>query len=312
MGVLVAEVSRLYEAYAAGAPSPLAELKIQYADYAAWQRGWLQGENLEGQLSYWRDNLAGAPPLLKLPTDRPRPAIQTYRGAVESFMLAADVSNQLKAIGRRQNATLFMTLLAVFTVLLQRYTRQDDIVVATNVAKRNMPEIESLIGFFVDNLVLRADLSGNPTFVDLLARVQRICLDALAHQNIPFDKIVEDLKPERNLSYNPIFQVLFVLQNNPAPRLNLPNLSVSRTEYEGNAVQFDMAMDIFETDPGLLFKLRYNTDLFDGSTATRFMRHFRKLLESVAQDPGEPIAEVNMGEAEEEQDLIAVFNDSLD
>jgi amino acid adenylation domain-containing protein len=312
MGVLVSEVSALYEAYVAGRPSPLAELSLQYADYAAWQRGWLQGENLERQLSYWREKLEGAPPLLGLPTDRPRPPVQTYRGAVESFALAPEVSNELKAFGRRQGATLFMTLLTVFEVLLQRYTRQDDIVVGTNVAKRNMPEIENLIGFFVDNLVLRADLSGNPSFAQLLGRVRRVCLDAYAHQDIPFDKIVEELRPERNLSYNPVFQVLFVLQNNPVPRPNVPGLSVSRVEYEGNAVQFDMAVDVFDTERGLLFKLRYNTDLFDDATAARLMRHFRSLLESAAAEPGLPVAALKMGEEEEEQDLIAAFNDSFD
>jgi amino acid adenylation domain-containing protein len=312
MGVLVSEVSALYEAYVAGRPSPLAELPLQYADYAAWQREWLQGENLERQLSFWRERLAGAPPLLGLPTDRPRPAVQSYRGAVESFALPPEVSHELKAFGRREGATLFMTLLAVFEVLLQRYTRQDDIVVGTNVAKRGMPEIENLIGFFVDNLVLRADLSGNPSFAELLGRVRRACLDAYAHQDIPFDKIVEELRPERDLGYNPVFQVLFVLQNNPVPRLDVPGLGVARLEYEADAVQFDMAVDVFDTGRGLLFKLRYNTDLFDRSTAARFMRHFRSLLEGAAADPARPVAALKMGEEEEARDLIAAFNDSFD
>ena len=312
MGVLVGELSALYAAYTEGRPSPLAELPIQYADYVAWQRARLQGETLERQLAYWRANLAGVPPLLELPTDRPRPAVQTFRGAVESLELPADVSGELKALGRRQGATLFMTLLAAFKVLLQRYTRQDDIVVGTNVAKRDMPELEQLIGFFVDNLVLRSDLSGELSFDQLLARVRGVCLDAYAHQDLPFDKITEGLRLERNLSYNPIFQVLFVLQNNPVPRLNVPGLSVSRMEYEGNAVQFDMAVDVFDTEHGLLFKLRYNTDLFDDSTAARFMRHYGALLESAAADPARPIAALEMGEGEVGQDLIAAFNDSLD
>ena len=311
-GVLVGEVSALYAAYTEGRPSPLAELPIQYADYVAWQRGHLQGETLERHLAFWREQLAGAPPLLELPTDRPRPPVQTFRGAVESFALPAEESGRLKAFGRREGATLFMTLLTVFNVLLQRYTRQDDIVVGTNVAKRSMPEIENLIGFFVDNLVLRADLSGNPSLAQLLGRVRRVCLDAYAHQEVPFDKITGELRPERNLSYNPIFQVLFVLQNNPVPRLNVPGLSVSRMEYEGDAVQFDLAVDVFDTEHGLLFKLRYNTDLFDGRTAARFMSHFRALLEGAAADPEQPIAALKMGVEEEQRDLIAAFNDGFD
>ena len=210
-GVFYHELSMLYQAYTQGNPSPLSELPIQYADFAVWQRQWLQGEVLEDQLSYWKKQLAGAPALLQLPTDRPRPAVQSYRGAVQSIELSQELTQGLQALSARQGVTLFMTLLAVFQTLLYRYTGQNDIVVGSPIANRNRAEIEGLIGFFVNTLVLRTDLSGNPTFKELLTRVRETALGAYTHQDLPFEKLVEELHPQRSLSRSPLVQVLFNL-----------------------------------------------------------------------------------------------------
>ena len=211
-GVLVRELTTLYQAKVSGQPIPLAPLPIQYADYALWQREWLQGEVLQGQLAYWRKQLADLSPLT-LPTDHPRPAVQTYRGAIQSLQLSAPMSEKLMALSRQEDVTLFMLLLAMFQVLLMRYTGQRDISVGTPIANRRQAELEEVIGFFVNTLVLRTDLSGNPTLQQMLGRVREVCLGAYAHQDIPFEKVVEELEPERDLSRSPLFQVLFVLQN---------------------------------------------------------------------------------------------------
>jgi hypothetical protein len=222
MGVLFREVSVLYEAFATGEPSPLSELPIQYADFAVWQRQWLQGEVLEKQLDYWRKQLEAAPPLLELLTDRPRPTIQAYRGARQALILPPSLTEALKALSLREEVTLFMMLLAGFKTLLYRYTGQGDIIVGSPIANRNRVEIEGLIGFFVNTLVLRTDLSENPTFRQLLRRVREVCLEAYAHQDLPFEKLVEELQPERNLGYSPLFQVMFILQNAPGSALEFP------------------------------------------------------------------------------------------
>ncbi len=215
VGILHRELSALYAAFARGQPSPLAELPIQYVDFAAWQREWLQGEVLAEQLSYWKRQLAGAPPVLELPTDRPRPATQTYRGAQQCWVFDPQLLPALEQLSRQEGVTLFMTLLAAFQTLLYRYSGQEDIVVGTPIAGRQRLETEELIGLFVNTLVLRTDLSGNPTFRELLGRVREVTLGAYAHQDLPFEKLVEELNPQRNLSYAPLFQVMLVLQNAP-------------------------------------------------------------------------------------------------
>ena len=213
MGILFKELSALYEAFCTGKPARLPELPVQYADYAEWQREWLQGEVLESQLGYWKQQLEGAPQVLELPTDRPRPALQTYRGGRRSRTLSRELSEELKRLSRSEGVTLFMTLLAAFQTLLYRYTGQEEMLVGTPIAGRSREETEGLIGFFVNTLVLRTDLSGHPTFRELLARVRRMAVEAYAHQDLPFEKLVEELQPERDLSRHPLFQVMFVLQN---------------------------------------------------------------------------------------------------
>ena len=227
MGVLFRELSALYDAFSTGKPSPLAELPLQYPDFAVWQREWLQGEVLEGQLSYWKNQLADAPAVLELPTDRPRPPVQSYRGARQSMVLSGELNEALKTLSRQQGVTLFMTLLAAFQTLLHRYTQHDDIIVGSPIAGRNRTEIEGLIGFFVNTLVLRTDLSADPSFRQLLGRVRKAALDAYAHQDLPFEKLVEELHPQRNFSHSPLFQVMFAFQNVPMTELRLTGLTVN-------------------------------------------------------------------------------------
>ena len=228
--IFVQELATLYQAFGAGKPSPLPDLSLQYADYAVWQKRHFQGTNLEKQLAYWKTQLAGAPASLDLPTDRPRPAVQSFRGAVKTFSFPHDLSAHLSQFGRQQNATPFMILLAAFQALLARYSGQEDIVVGTPIANRNRAEIEGLIGFFANTLVLRTKVAGDLSFSDLLMRVKENALGAYAHQDIPFEKLVEELRPERSLSHNPLFQVLFSLQNAPRQAFELPGLQLKPME----------------------------------------------------------------------------------
>ncbi|MHC5933218.1 non-ribosomal peptide synthetase [Nostoc sp.] len=295
IGVLVREVRALYQAFCSGQPSPLPELPIQYADFAVWQRQWLQGEVLKAQLAYWKQQLGSNLPVMQLPTTRSRTEVKTNRGATQSFLIPSNISQQLQALSRQQGVTLFMTLLAGFQILLQRYTSQDDIVVGTDVANRNQAEIESLIGFFVNLLVLRTDLSGNPTFEELLKRVRSITLGAYAHQDLPFDQLVKALQPERNLSNTPpLFQVLFVFQNAPMPPLELPGLTLSLLEVENKIARFDLALFITETEQGILGKWQYNSDLFDATTITRMTENFQTLLNSIVSQPDARIGNLEM------------------
>jgi non-ribosomal peptide synthetase component F len=258
---------------------------VQYADYAVWQRGWLQGQTLERHLSYWKRQLGSTPPPLQLPADGARTAAGSTRGATERFALGAETSAALKALGLREGATLFMTLLAAFKALLSRYTGQDDIVVGTNIANRNRASVEGLIGFFVNNLVLRTDLSGDPTFRELLGRVRDTTLGAYAHQDVPFEVVVEALRPERGVSGTPFFQVMFVLQNVPTPTLSLEGLTLSAVEVESETSNFDLSLFMGETAGGLVGHLVYNTDLFARPTVARLAGRFRRLLDAVAAQP---------------------------
>ncbi|KKK44340.1 hypothetical protein LCGC14_3167270, partial [marine sediment metagenome] len=231
LGVFARELGALYKAFfnafSMGPPSTLTELPIQYADFAHWQQQWLQGEVLETQLDYWKEQLVGGLPVLQLPTDRPRPAVQTFRGEKQSLLLPKELCETLKALSRREGVTLFMTLLAAFKTLLYRYTGQEDMVVGSPIAGRTRVEFEGLIGFFVNTLVLRTSLSGNPSFRELLGRVSDVTQGAYAHQDLPFEKLVEVLQPERSLSYSPLFQVMFVLMNAPQEALDLPGLTAA-------------------------------------------------------------------------------------
>ena len=309
-GVLYRELSALYEAFSQGKPSPLADLPIQYADFAVWQREWLQGEVLDRQLSYWKEQLEGIPAVLNLPTDRPRPAVQSYRGARQSIELSKELTEGLKALSRKEGVTLFMTLLTVFQTLLHRYTGQDDIVVGSPIANRNRTEIEGLIGFFVNTLVLRANFSDNPTFKELLAGVKETALGAYGHQDLPFEKLVEEIKPERSLSHSPLFQVMFVLQNAPSIALELDGLSVGSVRLAGEATKFDLTLSISQVTEGLGASLRYNIDLFDSATIERMVDHFQVLLESIVADPEQTISDLPILTDAEKHQLLVEWNET--
>lgn len=274
----------LYEGFNSNQLAPLPELPIQYADFAVWQREWLQGEILERQLSYWKEQLAGAPEVLTLPTDRPRPVVQSYGGASYAFTLSSVLTEQLHVLGRREGVTLFMTLLAAFKALLRYETGQDDIVVGTDVANRNRKEIEVLVGFFVNQLVLRTNLSGDLTFSELLRRIQHVALDAYAHQDLPFEKLVEVLNPRRNLGWAPMFQIKIILQNAPQWIGEVSGLAVSAIRMDRTTAQLDLLLDVLETSEGLNCLFEYNTDLFEVATIARYAEHIATVLRTVAAD----------------------------
>jgi len=292
ISVLVREVAALYDAFSRSEASPLPELPIQYADFAMWQREWLRGEVLERQLGYWREQLEGAPPLLELPTDRPRPAVQTYRGAQHSFAISAEVSEQLNELSQQEGVTLYMTLLTLFKVLLYHYAKQTDIVLGASIANRNRSETEGLIGFFVNMLVMRTDLSGEPSFRELLNRVQEIALGAYAHQDVPFEKLVGELQPERDLSYNPLFQVAFVLQNAPMSTLELAGLVISPVEKAKEISIFDLLLEVAATPEGMQGTFTYSTDLWDASTIERMATLYQALLHKIATELNPSLSEM--------------------
>jgi amino acid adenylation domain-containing protein len=308
MGVLIREVAALYAALTKGEPSPLEELSLQYGDYAVWQRKWLHGEVLEAQLAYWRKQLAGAPPVLELPTDRPRPHVQTFRGAALPFKLSKELAEELRALSRREGVTLYMTLLAGLQTLLARYTGQEDISTGTPIANRRRGEIESLIGFFVNTLVLRTDVSGNPTFRELVGRVRETALGAYAHQDVPFEMLVEVLQPERSMSYTPLFQVLFVLQNAPQEKLELRGLTLDLLDIDSGTTKLDLMLSLEESEEGLEGICEYSTDLFDEATILRLLGHFETLLAGVVNNPDERISQLPLLPQAERRQLLDEWN----
>ena len=309
IGVLIDELTALYRAYNSGQDSPLAALPVQYADYAIWQREWLQGEVLEEQLSYWRKQLAEAPEALNLPTDKPRPAVQTINGASSLFQLSAAQVASLKALAQEEGATLYMVLLAAFQVLLSRYTGQTDVTVGAVVANRNRAEIEGLMGFFVNMLVMRGDLSSDPNFREYLGRVREVALEAYAHQDVPFEVLVESLQVGRHLDRTPLFQVAFVLQNMPTAELELAALKLKRVDVDAERAQFDLTLSLSETDDGAITgALNYNTDLFYASTIERMQEHFRNLLEAVTTRPEANVSALTFLSAAEREDLLVARN----
>jgi amino acid adenylation domain-containing protein len=305
LGIFFQELATLYAVFSKGAQSPLPELTIQYADFARWQRLWLQGETLEKQLGYWKKQLAGAPPVLQLPTDRARPAVQTFRGSIEQFHLSGELLERLRQLGQQTGATMFTILLSAFKTLLARYNGQQDIVVGSPTANRRHRELEPLIGFFANTLILRTDLSGDPTFRELLNRMRLVTTGAFAHQDVPFEKLVEELKPQRDLNRNPLVQVLFVLQNAFKASVELEGLTLS-WESEVRAVRFDLELHIWDAPQGLLGTFMYSTDLFDAATIARMAGHFQNLLEAMAANPDQRLSELPLLTEAERLHLLKV------
>jgi amino acid adenylation domain-containing protein len=305
LGIFFHELSTLYAAFSTGRPSPLPELTLQYADFAHWQRQWLQGEVLETQLGYWKKQLAGAPPVLELPTSGARPPVQTFSGSIEQFPLSPDLSERLKALSQQSGTTLFAVFLAAFQLLLSRYCGQQDIVVGSPIANRLHKEVEPLIGFFANTLILRTDLSGDPTFRELLNRVRPMIAGAFAHQDVPFEKLVEELRPERDPNRNPLVQVLFVLQNafKQSPQLKGLNLS---WESEIKHVRFDLELHIWDDPQSLFGTFMYNTDLFDAATIARMAGHFQTLLEAIATNPDGKLSDLSLLTETERRQLLEV------
>jgi amino acid adenylation domain-containing protein len=309
MGLLVDELATLYPVFCAdGELSSLPKLPIQYADFAVWQQNWLQGEVWEKQLSYWKQQLNHIS-ILSLPLDKPRPAISSFRGATETFIVGKNLTQALKSLSRDQGVTLFMTLLAAFKVLLHRYTGQDDICIGSPIANRNRGEIEKLIGFFVNSLVLRTDLSGNPSFSQLLTRVREVTVEAYSHQDFPFEKLVEELQPERHLNHHPLFQVAFQLQNTPTHILELPGVTLSSLEANSDrTAKFDLDLSLAETDAGLIGHLEYSTDLFESATIGRMVKHFQTLLDAIVANPQAKMSELPLLSAAERHQLLFTWN----
>ncbi|WP_066383169.1 non-ribosomal peptide synthetase [Anabaena sp. CA = ATCC 33047] len=311
MGLLVEELATLYPAFCTREQLPyLPKLPIQYADFAVWQQERLQGEVLEKQLNYWKKQLNNIS-LLSLPTDKPRPNIPSFKGASYDFVLSYELTEKLRSLSRGQGVTLFMTLLAAFKVLLYRYTGQDDICIGSPIANRNREEIEKLIGFFVNTLVLRSDLSGHPTFTELLSRVKDVTLGAYAHQDLPFEKLVEELQPERHLNYNPLFQVAFQLQNTPTQTLELPELTLNNFDNDAHqTAKFDLDLCLSENDTGLVGSFEYSSELFESATIARMVAHFHNLLSAIVDNPQATISELSLLTLEEKNQFLFDWNNT--
>jgi amino acid adenylation domain-containing protein len=307
LGIFIREVSALYKAFSAGEPSPLPELPIQYADYSVWQRQWISGEVLEKQLNYWKKQLAEVS-VLDLPTDFSRPSLQSQRGDNIEFSVPVDLTVKLKQLCLQHGTTLYMTLLAAFQTLMSRYSRQQDIAIGSPIAGRRRTETESLIGFFVNTLVLRTDLSGAPSFIALLERVKKSTLEAYAHQDVPFEKLVEVLSPERDLSRSPLFQAMFALQNAPYSTLELGSATLERFDVRTVAAQFDLTVAMAEMADGMQCSIEYCTDLFEAATITRWIEQFKVLLRGIVADPEQSIAAVSLLSSSERRQLVDEWN----
>jgi amino acid adenylation domain-containing protein/non-ribosomal peptide synthase protein (TIGR01720 family) len=310
LGILAREITALYSAFAAGRPSPLPELPVQYADFAVWQRSWLAGEVLDGEIAFWRRQLAGLPPLLKLPTDRPRPAVQSFRGGSRPLLLPAGLTRDMEILARRSGATLFMVLLAGFQALLARWSGQDDLAVGAPVSGRTHREVEPLIGFFVNTLVLRADLSGAPSLRELLGRVRETAMVAYLHQDVPFERLVDELAPERSLAHTPLFQVMFALQNAPVESLEIHDLQLRPVRSETGTAKFDLSASLEEHYGGLAGTVEYAADLFDRVAVDRLTVQYERLLTAALATPERPVAELPLLSAAERHQLQVEWNDT--
>ncbi|MEM8531146.1 MAG: amino acid adenylation domain-containing protein [Chloroflexota bacterium] len=308
VSILFEELTALYKAFVAHKPTPLTDLPIQYTDYVRWQETWLAGKRFGEQLSYWKSQLDNAPPLLELPTDRPRPATQSFRGATLTFTLPKDTSAALISLSQHKGVSLFMTLLAAFDTLLYRITGQTDLLVGTPIANRHRVETEGLIGFFVNTLIMRVDLSQKPTFFNLLEQVREVALDAYDHQDMPLEKILDELHIERNVSYTPLFQVMFVLQNAPMKPLELPGLMSEHLDIDSGTAKFDLSLSIEETPDHLIGSLEYNTDIFDTSSIERLQKHLRHLLTQIVAAPERPVSYLDILTPAEQHQLLVEWN----
>ena len=308
LGVLQRELNTLYAAYSEGHPSPLAELSVQYADYALWQRSWLQGDVLQGQLEYWKQQLADMPAALELPTDRPRPAMPSFEGARVPMVVSKPLSDALNELGRREGATLYMVLLAAFQLVLSRWSGQRDVVVGSPIAGRIHRKTEGLIGLFLNNLVMRTELSGDPSFKELLVRVKEVALGAYAHQDIPFERLVAELEPQRDLSRQALFQVVLVLQNQRLTELELPKLALRSAQVEYGTAKVDLSVSFFQTEHGLSGHAEYATDLFDAATIERLAESFQQVLAAVVVDAERPISELPLLGQEQRDQLLVQWN----
>ncbi len=307
-GVFLRELSTLYAAFSTNQPSPLPELAIQYADFAIWQRDRIQGEFLATKLKYWKQQLSGELPVLQLPTDRPRPSVTTFAGAKQYFTFSTTLTNALKQLSKQEDATLFMTLLAAFNILLNRYTDQEDILIGSPIANRNRTELEGMLGLFVNTLVLRNNLSDNPRFREFLHRVRQVTLDAYAHQDLPFEMLVEELQPERDLSRNPLYEVMFVLQNTPTNVQEVSGLTLRTLDFDSGTSQLDIFLSMFESEAGLTGCLEYNTDILDATTISQFVKNYQTLLENIALNPQQHICELSLLTASEQEQLLIKYN----
>jgi len=306
VGLIIHELATLYEAYSQGQDSPLPPLPIQYVDFAHWQRAWMTSQVLEQQLGYWREQLQGPLAVLELPTRGPRPATYSTRGAVRVWRMGRDLSEGAKALSQRQGVTLFMTLMAAFKVLLYRYTQERDLLVGTPMAGRSRRELEGLIGVFINTLVLRTDMRGEPSFGELLGRVKEVALGAYANQDVPFEKLVEELQPARDMSRSPLFQVMFVLQNAPMPALKMADVIISHHDLETATSKFDMTFAVMEKEDGTLSGwLEYNTTLFDEPMIEQMIRHYQNIVRSIIANPDLPISRIHMLDAAERLHALA-------
>jgi non-ribosomal peptide synthetase component F len=308
MGVLIRELVTLYNAFSAGNPSPLPELNIQYVDYAVWQRNWLLDGSLQSQLRYWKNQLQDAAPVLDLPTDRPRPVLQSHLGAHHAFLISRDLTQALRVLSQGQNCTLFMTLLTLFDVLLYRYSGQNDILVGTPIANRNRVDVEKLIGFCVNTLVMRARIHRDDRFLSLLKQQREVALGAYANQDLPFEKLVEEIQPERSLSHAPLFQVMLVFQNAPSEQISLPGLNVKSQDRQMGTSKFDITLEVIEKSEGLVCSFEYNTDLYDEATIVRMGEHYRRLAQAAVDNADAKLKEMSMLGDEERNQLLYDLN----
>src|SRR3954468_11546585 len=307
IGVFARELAAIYDAFAAGLPSPLPPLPVQYLDFALWQRQWLSGETLETQLAYWRRQLASVPPL-ELPTDRPRPAVRTHNGAAVPLVLDEALQRDLRTFAQREESTLFIVLMAAFKALLHHWTTQEDVSVGTLIANRRLPEVEAMIGFFANSLVLRSDLSGDPSFRELLRREREVSLDAYAHQDVPFEKLVEELNPPRDMARTPLFQVMLILMNAPGEAMDLPGLKLQPVAIDSRTSKTELTLYFTDTPAGIDGFLEYNTDLFERGTMERLLDHYRRVLAAVIEQPGLHLSELPLLSTEERRQVLVDWN----